>query len=55
MDDFRGLDPFFRIIEQGLAGSVDGERFFDLLADEVVSTSSSPSRTTHAVSSGATI
>ncbi len=36
MDEFRALDPFFRIIEQGLAGSVDGEHFFDLLADDVV-------------------
>jgi ketosteroid isomerase-like protein len=35
-DDFRALDPFFRIIEQGLAGFVDGEHFFDLLADDVV-------------------
>jgi ketosteroid isomerase-like protein len=34
--DFRALDPFFRIIEQGLAGFVDGEHFFDLLADDVV-------------------
>ena len=24
MDDFRALDPFFRVIEQGLAGFVDG-------------------------------
>jgi uncharacterized protein len=36
LDDFRALDPFFRIIEQALAGLVDGEHFFDLLADEVV-------------------
>jgi uncharacterized protein len=36
MDDFRALDPFFRIIEQGLAGFVDGEHFFDLLAQDVV-------------------
>jgi uncharacterized protein len=36
MDDFRALDPFFRIIEQGLAGFVDGEHFFDLLAEDVV-------------------
>src|SRR6201993_2218029 len=35
MDDFRALDPFFRIIEEGLAGSVDGEHFFDMLADDV--------------------
>ena len=36
MDDFRALDPFFRIIEHGLAGFVDGGHFFDLLADDVV-------------------
>ena len=36
MDDFRALDPFFRIIEEGLAGLVDGGHFFDLLADDVV-------------------
>ena len=36
MDDFRALDPFFRIIEQGLAGFVDGEHFFDMLAEDVV-------------------
>jgi ketosteroid isomerase-like protein len=36
MGDFRALDPFFRIIEQGLAELVDGEHFFDLLADDVV-------------------
>ena len=36
MDDFRALDPFFRIIEEGLAGLVDGGHFFDLLAADVV-------------------
>ena len=35
MDDFRALDPFFRIIEEGLAAFVDGEHFFDMLADDV--------------------
>lgn len=34
-DDFRALDPFFRIIEQGLSGLVDGEHFFDMLAVDV--------------------
>ena len=34
--DFRALDPFFRIIEDGLRGLVDGDHFFDLLADDVV-------------------
>jgi ketosteroid isomerase-like protein len=36
LEDFRALDPFFRIIEEGLEGLVDGEHFFDLLADDVV-------------------
>ena len=36
IDDFRALDPFFRIIEQGLQGLVDGDHFFNLLADDVV-------------------
>ena len=36
MGDFRALDPFFRIIEQGLAGLADGDHFFDLLAQDVV-------------------
>ena len=36
LDDFKGLEPFFRIIERGLSGLVDGEHFFDLHADDVV-------------------
>jgi ketosteroid isomerase-like protein len=36
LDDFAALDPFFRIIEQGLTGFVDGRHFFDLLAEDVV-------------------
>jgi uncharacterized protein len=36
MDEFRALDPFFRVIEEGLAGFVDGEHFFDMLAEDVV-------------------
>ena len=36
MSDFRALDPFFRIIEQGLTGLVDGDHFFGLLAQDVV-------------------
>ena len=36
MDDFRALDPFFRVIEHGLAGFADGDHFFDMLADDVV-------------------
>jgi ketosteroid isomerase-like protein len=34
--DFRALDPFFAVIAQGLAGLVDGEHFFDSLAEDVV-------------------
>jgi uncharacterized protein len=36
IEDFRALDPFFRIIEQGLEGLVDGGHFFDLLAEDAV-------------------
>jgi hypothetical protein len=36
LDDFRALDPFFRIIEKGLDGIADGPQFFDLLAEEVI-------------------
>jgi hypothetical protein len=34
--DFRALDLFFRIVEQGVADLVDGERFFEMLAEDVV-------------------
>jgi uncharacterized protein len=34
--DYAALDPFFRIIEEGLAGHVDGGHFFDLLAEDVI-------------------
>ena len=36
IEDFRALDPFFRIIELGLQGLADGNHFFELLADDVV-------------------
>jgi len=36
IEDFRALEPFFRIIEQGLQGLADGDHFFELLADDVV-------------------
>src|ERR1700690_430822 len=36
LGDFKGLEPFFRIIEQGLDGLVDGGPFFDLHAADVV-------------------
>ncbi len=34
--DFAALDPFFRIVEEGLAGLVDGDHFFALLAEDVI-------------------
>jgi uncharacterized protein len=36
ISDFRALDPFFRIIERALADLVDGDHFFDMLAEDVV-------------------
>jgi ketosteroid isomerase-like protein len=36
LGDFQALDPFFRVISQGVAGLVDGGHFFDLLAEDVV-------------------
>jgi hypothetical protein len=54
IEDFQALEPFFRVIEDGLAGLVDGGHFFDLLADDVVSSSSSPFPTTLAGSQDAT-
>ena len=35
LTDFAALDPFFRIIEQGLAGLVQPGHFFDLLAEDI--------------------
>jgi ketosteroid isomerase-like protein len=35
-DEFRALDPFFDIVMQGLAPFVDGEHYFDALADDVL-------------------
>lgn len=36
IEDFAALEPFFQIIQEGLAGLVDGGHFFDLLADEAI-------------------
>ena len=33
---FRALDPFFSIVQQGLAGLVDGDHYFDTIADDAV-------------------
>jgi uncharacterized protein len=32
---FRALDPFFRVVMEGLAPYVDGAHYFDTLADDV--------------------
>jgi hypothetical protein len=32
---FTALDPFFDIVQQGLAGLVDGDHYFDTIADDV--------------------
>ena len=31
---FTALDPFFNIVQQGLAGLVDGDHYFDNIADD---------------------
>ena len=33
---FTALDPFFEISRQGLAGLVDGDHYFDTIADDAV-------------------
>jgi ketosteroid isomerase-like protein len=33
---FTALDPFFDIVQRGLAGQVDGDHFFDTIADNAV-------------------
>src|SRR5258708_4166951 len=33
---FRALDPFFNIVQQGLAGLVDGDHYFDTIVDDAV-------------------
>src|SRR5258708_27095303 len=33
---FSALDPFFDIVRQGLAGLVDGDHYFDTIADDAV-------------------
>jgi uncharacterized protein len=33
---FTALDPFFDVIRRGLAGLVDGEHYFDTIADDAV-------------------
>ncbi|MFF4598079.1 nuclear transport factor 2 family protein [Amycolatopsis sp. NPDC001319] len=36
LEDFAALEPFFGVVKEGLAGHVEGEHFFDLLAEDVV-------------------
>ena len=36
LEDFKALEPFFRIIQEGLHGLADGALFFDLLAKDGV-------------------
>jgi ketosteroid isomerase-like protein len=36
LEDFAALEPFFDIVRQGVAGLVDGDHFFDLLAEDAV-------------------
>ena len=33
---FAALDPYFKLIRQGLAGLVDGDHYFDTIADDAV-------------------
>src|SRR5580692_32645 len=33
---FTALDPFFDIVQQGLAGQVDGKHYFDTIAENAV-------------------
>jgi ketosteroid isomerase-like protein len=33
---FAALDPFFDIVQKGLAGQVDGDHYFDTIADNAV-------------------
>ena len=33
---FRALDPFFNIVQQGLAGLADGDHYFDTIADDAM-------------------
>src|ERR1700728_4701948 len=33
---FTALDPFFNIVQEGLAGLVDGDHYFDTIADHAV-------------------
>jgi ketosteroid isomerase-like protein len=34
--DFSALDPFFAVVHKGLAGFVDGDHYFDTLAEQAI-------------------
>lgn len=36
LEDFAALDPFFHVIQEGLAGFIEADHFFDLFAEDVV-------------------
>src|ERR1700678_3631258 len=33
---FAALDPFFDVVQQGLAGEVDGDHYFDMIAENAI-------------------
>jgi hypothetical protein len=33
---FKALDPFFEVVQKGLSGFVDGEHYFDTIADDAL-------------------
>jgi len=33
---FRALDPFFEVVQKGLSEFVDGEHYFDTIADDAL-------------------
>jgi ketosteroid isomerase-like protein len=35
-EGFEALDPFFDVVMRGMAGEVDGEHYFDTIADDAV-------------------
>jgi hypothetical protein len=34
--DLKALDPFFEVAQEGLSGLVDGEHYFDTIADDAL-------------------
>jgi len=36
LEDFAALEPFFHVIQEGLAGFIEADHFFDLFAEDVV-------------------